>query len=361
MGDKLPDKIPSAADLPALLPSLHQAPPLVARLALRLEKVLRRLGAVRGERLLLAVSGGADSTAMACLASLAAPQSGHSFLIACCDHGLRDNSAAECQYVHALAHVIGFPARTLQLNLNPGMPGIEERARRARYEALFRLMDEEQCSWLVTAHHADDMREDIMLRLLRGTGWPALGGMTARDTERRLLRPLLDAEPDALRQVLQLLGVPHCEDQSNLDLQFARNRVRHQILPALRAMNPGIDRSLLSLAHQAATDRDFFNETIDSILKKATLQRTEQELCLFVPMNILAASHPAVRLRLYLAMTRCLVRLGAGGQARASVLHALEAAVAAQRWPRIFQCPALVFTLTRDGLELRASLTHAAQ
>ncbi len=352
---------PGPSDLPAAFPSLHQAPPLAARAAVRLQQALTRLGAARGERLLLAVSGGADSTALACLAALAAERSGLHFVLAACDHGLRPGSAAECRFVETLGSLLHMPVHVLALHVDKAGPGLEERARHARYAALSLLMQEQRCDWLVTAHHAEDVREDMLLRLLRGTGWPALGGMAAADHERGILRPLLAVEPAVLRQVLYLLGIPYCEDESNQDVRFARNRVRHQILPCLRQEHSGLDRGLTDLAKLAAVDRAFFDEWTGRVLERSTLTAAGTMLRLFLPMEALRSCPGAVRLRLYLAMIQRLARLGARGQARASALYALDGAVEAGQWPRRFQLPGgMTLTLTGKGLQLCAAALQRA-
>ncbi len=346
---------PDPQDLPAVFPSLRQAPPVAARAAVRLQQRLVRLGASKGDRLLLAVSGGADSTALACLAALVAARSGMFFELAACDHGLRPGSAAECRFVEALGALLHLPVLVLDLHLDKDGPGLEERARRARYTALRRLMRERRCAWLATAHHAGDLREDILLRLLRGTGWPGLGGMPASDHGRRVLRPLLDVEPETLRDVLSALGIPHCEDESNRDLRFARNRVRHQVLPALRGEHPGLDRGLTDLARLAAVDREFFDEWTSRVLERATLSATDSGMRLDLPMEAVLACPCAVRLRLYLAMVRRLSRLGAEGQARASVLFAMDDAVRSGRHPRTFQLSSgMRFALDGEWLTLHA-------
>ncbi|MDO5536324.1 MAG: tRNA lysidine(34) synthetase TilS [Desulfovibrionaceae bacterium] len=348
-----PPPAPGPEDLPASFPTLGTAPAKAARLAIALEKQLRALGVREGDCLLCAVSGGADSTALACLMALVAPRLRLRAPLVTCDHGLRPESAAEADFVEALGRLLGLAVIRLTLALDRAGTGLEERARSARYEAMARVMEEQGAQWLVTAHHAGDLREDMVLRLLRGTGWPGLGGMEAGDAERRLLRPLLDVEPSLLREVLAELGIPHCEDASNLDTKFARNRIRHEILPVLERENPRLDRALMDLARLARVDAAFFAAETEKAMARCRRFESDGRPALFAPMAVLCELPSAVRLRLYMALVRALVRDGAKGQARAETLYRLDMALAARSWPGRYQLPGgLVFTLERKGLTL---------
>ncbi|MEN9821628.1 MAG: tRNA lysidine(34) synthetase TilS [Actinomycetota bacterium] len=183
-----------------------------------------------------AVSGGADSTALAVLAVAAdcRPTLVH------VDHGLRPGSAAESEVVVRLAARLGCPVRTVRAEVGHG-PNLEARARDARYAVL--------PADVLTGHTADDQAETVVLHLLRGASLSGLSGM--RPGPRRPLLALRRAETQAL---CTALGLEVVDDPSNLDRRHLRNKVRLDLLPALAE---AADRDLVPiLTRQADLARD---------------------------------------------------------------------------------------------------------
>ena len=166
-----------------------------------------------GDELALAVSGGADSTAMALLAA----DAGKSFTVWHVDHGIRDAGAAEAEAVERLAASLASPFELRRLDLGDG-PDLEARAREARYAAL----PDDVC----VAHTADDRAETVLLNLLRGAG---LAGVAAPFS--RVRRPIIGLRRAETRAVCESAGVDVLEDPMNEDPRFARVVVRNQLLP----------------------------------------------------------------------------------------------------------------------------------
>ena len=228
-------------------------PPLEARFA----DTLRGLLPNGARRLLVACSGGSDSSALAALTAAAVPALGLEVALAHCDHGLREGSAAEAEFVQALGARLGLPVHALRLDI-PSAGNREAAARRARYAALGELAQRLGAQALLTGHTADDRAETLWLWLLRGTGPAGLSPLPASRPLRPgspvfVLRPLLGFRREELREHLRALALPWLEDPSNADLALRRNRVRHRLLPALAA-EYGIDptRNALALADQMA-------------------------------------------------------------------------------------------------------------
>lgn len=355
-------RTPQAEDLPKSFPSLRTAPSACARLALDLQKSLEELGVRKGDRLLLAVSGGADSVALAALCALVRDRLFLELGMLVCDHGLRTESAAEAEYVQALGKLLRIPCTTCALSLPKGRSGLEERARKARYKALEAERVRIQARDIVLAHHKRDLAEDIVMRLVRGTGWPGLGGMAQRDEERHVLRPLLFADPGELRAFLLALGIPHCEDPSNTDMHFLRNRVRHQILPLLERENSGFTSSLEGLALLAREDAAFFEEELAPLLALCREERCCSTVTLALPEKPVRRLAPSLSLRLCLALVRRLNRQGIAGQARSGTLFAIDQALRKPQRPRIFQLPGgIILTLTGKEIVLQGKTQGKTQ
>lgn len=232
---------------------LVPTPVLVRRLAAALDGPD---GPGGGAHLLVAVSGGPDSTAL--LAGLAelAPVRGLRLTAAHVDHGLRGaESAADRGRAEHLARTLGVPFRWRQAAVAPG-PALEARARRARYAALEALAQETEAARIVTGHTRDDQVETVLLRLLRGAGRGGLAGMRARRGQ--LWRPLLAVTRADVRRFLAERGLAFAVDRSNADLRHARNRVRRLLVPWLEAeLNPRLGPALAALAARLDDEERF--------------------------------------------------------------------------------------------------------
>ena len=230
-----------------------ETPVLVRRLAAALAAPG---GPGAGEHLLVAVSGGPDSTALlAALAELASGR-GLGLTAAHVDHGLRGaEGAAEADAVAALATRLGVPFVRRAVTV-PAGPDLEARARRARYQALARVAQEVGARRIVTGHTQDDQVETVLLRLVRGAGRRGLGAM--RPVRGRLWRPLLAATRADVRRFLAERGLGFAVDRTNADLRHARNRVRRLLVPLLRAeFNPRLGPALAALAERLRDEDDF--------------------------------------------------------------------------------------------------------
>lgn len=213
------------------------------------------------DRLLLGVSGGADSLALLhILHGLLAP---NQLIVAHLNHNLRPEAAAEADFVQQTAvawHRPFFQQTTdiVQLSQQHGW-SIEEAARHARYRFFAHLAQTHQCRFVAVAHHADDQAETILLHLLRGTGLAGLQGMQTAaplpgQPELTLLRPLLTASRQQIETYCAAHQLQPQTDASNQDPRFLRNRIRHQLLPLLNEYNPQIKTHLQQLADISQAD-----------------------------------------------------------------------------------------------------------
>jgi tRNA(Ile)-lysidine synthase len=193
-----------------------------------------------------AVSGGADSTALAILARDWVRRQNGSLLALVVDHGLRPESAGEARITTERLGRLGIPARLLPLTTLHHGPALAERARTERYQTLSDACQAAGILHLLLGHHAADQAETLAMRVLRGSQTHGLAGMAAlrETTTLRLLRPLLSIQPDRLRRLLAGHNVDWVEDPSNRDLRALRPRLRFGL--AANAAPPGLSAAPLS-------------------------------------------------------------------------------------------------------------------
>lgn len=233
-----------------------------------LEAAFRFRGLV-GRSVLLAVSGGADSTALLGGTALVRERLGLTVEVATFDHGLRPEAREEVRSVERLAARWELPCHVRLLGLEAG-PGVELRAREARYAALEALRSERGLAAIATAHTASDQAETLLMRLARGA---ALRGATGIAAERGLLvRPLLERTREEVEAFLQEQGLGFVVDPMNADLHYFRARIRQEVLPALsRAAGFPVTERLASFARLAAEDEALLGALADAAWRRVAL------------------------------------------------------------------------------------------
>jgi tRNA(Ile)-lysidine synthase len=220
-----------------------EAAPISAREAAKLFADIETAPSV-----ILAVSGGPDSTALLFLAVRwrAARKRGPKLVAVTVDHGLRPGSAREAETVKRLAADFDVEHRTVRWTGRKPETGLQEAGRAARYRLLVAAARKEGARHVLTAHTLDDQAETVLFRLARGSGLSGLAGM-ARTSARdhiTLIRPLLDIPKARLVTTLRAAKIPFVEDPSNQDPRFARARIR-QLAPALA--REGLDAERLAI------------------------------------------------------------------------------------------------------------------
>ncbi len=238
-----------------------------ARLLAALERFFSRRASV-GDLVLVAFSGGPDSTALLWGLAHTAPGLGLALHAAHLDHRLDADSARRAAAASRLATELGVPATVEELEsapAGPGSTGREAFARRHRYAFLNRLADRLGARFVATAHHADDQAETVLLRMLFGSGLEGLGAMRRRRA--RLVRPLLGQRRAVLLGAVESAGLEPVEDPTNFDLAVPRNAVRQRLLPRLEASEPGTVERLLRLAAAARGASTRIEERLTSLLQ----------------------------------------------------------------------------------------------
>lgn len=213
------------------------------------------VGGVRVGRLLVACSGGVDSTVLLDVLGELARDRGLDLAVGHVHHGLRGEAAdADQAFVAALAQERGLPFRAARVapgRLRQGRssrarPTLQEAARRLRYDALNGMAADLGCAWIATAHTRDDQAETVLLRLLRGAGPEGLAGIPERSGI--AVRPLLGVGRAEILAHARARGLAWREDASNASAAYARNRVRGWLRQLEAELNPGVLRAIADLA-----------------------------------------------------------------------------------------------------------------
>lgn len=221
-------------------------PPTLIRLA---ERALRdECSLERDERLLVALSGGGDSSALVHVLSVLAPKLGFSVVAHGVDHGLRQAAPEELDLAARLCEKLAVPFTRSRVEVGAG-GNLQARAREARYAALQDAADRAGATRIATAHHADDRAETVLMRLLNGAPPSGLGVLAP--AEGRLVRPLVRARKSDVTRHLARHGIPHADDPSNLNRRFLRVRVRLDVMPLLEGLSPAIVAHLTAFADEA--------------------------------------------------------------------------------------------------------------
>lgn len=310
----------------------------------------------RGGSVLCAVSGGADSVCLLHWLNALRREYGFALTAAHYNHKLRGSeSLRDAEFVRSF---VAACCPDVPLIMGSGdvahtaaqrKAGIEETAREMRYAFLQETARSVGADVIATAHHADDNAETVLLHLMRGSGLRGLTGISPR--RNNIVRPLLTCRRDEIEAYLHLYGLPHVEDSSNSDLRFARNRVRHQLIPLLQEIQPRFLEHMTQTARLLCADEDYL------------CQQAQQALPAPLPIpGGLSAHAPSIAAQPDAVAVRMVRRLldqlrHNGGQCAASHLLALVALCRSDDPSGQFSLPdGLAARRVYDRLELMKSM-----
>ncbi|MDI3504041.1 MAG: tRNA(Ile)-lysidine synthase [Candidatus Cloacimonadota bacterium] len=246
----------------------------------------------KGEKLLLAVSGGADSTAMLYLFSKLRFTLNLSLLAVHVNHQLRaQNSDLDEQFVQDICMKLNIPLIIRKIELGDDR-NLEKRARSMRFEIFDRILKLYRFDYVLLAHHKWDLGETVLINLLRGAGLSGIAGIKPKQND--VLHPLLCFTPLELKALLKQEHIPWREDESNQETKFLRNRIRHDLIPLLEAQyNPQIKDKLAEEAMIINQADQYIKERALRRYKKICLDSTNQRVVLSLPdlMNVPEIEH----------------------------------------------------------------------
>ena len=273
---------------------------------------IRRQGLLHaGDRVGVAVSGGADSVALVRIMLELRPELGIVLSVVHFNHKLRGVEAEADEHfvaqlaqrykleLHASGGDVAAHARSQHLST-------EAAARQLRYRYFRRLFEDQKLNRIATGHTLDDQAETVLLRIVRGAGTRGLAGiypqLQVKGSQFSVVRPLLQTRRRLLETYLAKMGQDWREDSSNRDLRHARNRVRHGILPRLeRSLNPSVRETLAETADIARSEEEYWQNEVDRVLSKVW-QAEERTL----ELTALAALPLALRRRVVRAAAESL-------------------------------------------------------
>jgi tRNA(Ile)-lysidine synthase len=245
-----------------------------------------------GETVLVAVSGGPDSVAMLHALLSRREEFGITIHVAHLNHGIRGEAAdMDEEFVRALAQDWNLPATVERIDV-PALRrklrmSEEEAARQARYEFLYRTASKIGASKIAVGHTADDRAESVLMNVIRGTGIEGLGAL--RPVAGNIVRPLLDTWRSEVEAYIRENRLSFRIDESNLNLAYTRNRVRHELIPLLeKRYNPRVKNALVRLAEIAQSAADFIEgAALDSISKITYSGAIDAEMLCDLPEALL--------------------------------------------------------------------------
>lgn len=238
-------------------------------------KYTQKIGLSQDATILVAVSGGLDSVALLHLFRLA----GFSIQVAHCNFNLRgEESDADERFVQELCATYDIPFHVQHFDTEAQVRSagisVQMAARDLRYEWFEGLRKAHGLNYIATAHHQDDQIETLLLNLSRGTGIKGMHGILAcHDT---LVRPLLFTDRPALESWMSANNFTHREDRSNASLKYSRNKLRHQVIPILKELNPSLSKTYQENAERfenAEQNLSFFYEG----LRSKIIQKKDEE------------------------------------------------------------------------------------
>jgi tRNA(Ile)-lysidine synthase len=254
----------------------------------------------KGERVVVALSGGPDSTALLAVLASIAQELDLSLIVAHFNHGLRGAESDEDENISRdSSEKRGFPFVSGKMDQRKGNKGLspEDFYRRQRYNFLNKVAKNYQAQKIALGHNLQDQAETVLLNILRGSGLEGLKGfLPMRDG--KFIRPLIEISRQEIISFLNEAGIPYRQDSSNKNKIYLRNQIRSELIPYLKKkFNPKIEENLAQMAEILRPEDEFIRHHVAYALKSSVIERQQDRILLKIAdINKL---HPAIRWRLF--------------------------------------------------------------
>lgn len=280
----------------------------------KIKKTIRKYSLIeRGERILVALSGGADSNALLSILHCLSVELGLKLFPAHFHHGQRGREADEDEaFCRELAQKYNLILKAGKIN-RPDVPrgmSPEDYFRRKRYAFLDRVASEYGAGKIALGHNLDDQAETVLLNMLRGGGQAGLRGiLPVRDD--KYIRPLIEVSRQEITEYLNKEGIGYRQDSSNTSDVYLRNRIRHELIPFLKEKyNPSIEKTLSRMARVFRRDEEYFKVLIEEILSSAHIKKTTESVS--VGVDYFKGLPPAIAYRLVKTLLEGMTPAGGG-------------------------------------------------
>lgn len=262
------------------------------------QKVLQKVGSHLRKTVVVGLSGGPDSVFLYHVLQQLKPRKNFHVIAAHINHQLRPAASQDEKFVKKLVanfdDTFASQSSDIKALSKKNKAGLEETGRKIRYDFFKKLAAKHKASLILTAHHADDNLETIVMNLTRGASLKGLTGIRESDQIDKnitLLRPLLDISKSQIIAYLKFNKIPYRTDQSNFDTDFTRNFIRHKVIPQLKKINPNLSNSLSKNTTNLRLIDDFITTTAQKWIEKSALNQQKNRF----PLKTFQRLHPALQ------------------------------------------------------------------
>lgn len=254
----------------------------------------------KSDRIVVALSGGPDSTALLVALHALSPEMDWELIVAHFNHGLRGRqSEADEKFSYELAQKLGLPFFSERMDKKISQKGIspEDFYRRQRYNFLEKIARYHKAQKIALGHNLQDQAETVLLNLLRGSGLAGLKGiLPTRDA--KFIRPLIETSREEIISFLEKSGIAYCRDSSNESMMYLRNQIRRELIPYLKEKyNPKIEENLARMAEILRVEDDFIQKQVEKVCRSRFVQQNQN--CTSLKIGFLNKLSPAIRWRLF--------------------------------------------------------------
>jgi tRNA(Ile)-lysidine synthase len=252
------------------------------------------------DRVVVALSGGSDSTALLAALAQISKQLDFSIIVAHYNHGLRGTQSDEDEkYSQELAKKMGliFVSGKMDSKLQQKGVSPEDFYRQQRYQFLNKVAEDYNAQKIALGHNIQDQAETVLLNLLRGSGLEGLKGILPI-REGKFIRPLIEVSKEEIIAFLNEAGISYCQDSSNENNIYLRNKIRLELIPYLKEkFNPKIEENLAQMAEILRQDDDFIRNSVQEALESTYIQSLPDGISLNI--EYIKGLVPSIRLRLF--------------------------------------------------------------